>query len=76
MAERRRPRISDILGQKGGAEPSTSAIRAPASRGDQLEYLGDLVLELQCIADNLGCATLAGLLAVAHKEALIQSRSA
>lgn len=53
----------NMQGGVGGARPET------------LEYLADLVLELKDIADRLGCATLSGMLAVAHKEALIQSRS-
>ena len=44
------------------------------SRADQLEYLADLILELKEIADNLECATLAGLLVVAHRESVIQAR--
>ena len=44
------------------------------SRSDQLEYLADLTLELKEIADNLGCATLAGVLVVAYREAIIQSQ--
>jgi hypothetical protein len=43
------------------------------TRTDQLEYLADLILELKEIADNLGCATLAGLLVVSHREAKIQA---
>ncbi len=43
-------------------------------RADQLEYVADLILELKDIADNLGCATLAGLLVVAHRESVIQAR--
>jgi hypothetical protein len=43
------------------------------SRTDQLEYLADLILELKEIADNLGCATLAGILVVGHREAKIQA---
>jgi hypothetical protein len=43
------------------------------TRTDQLEYLADLILELKEIADNLGCATLAGLLVVGHREAKIQA---
>ncbi|MFN3743512.1 MAG: hypothetical protein ACK4TL_02275 [Hyphomicrobiaceae bacterium] len=44
------------------------------SRADQLEYLADLTLELKDIADNLGCATLAGILVVAYREAIIQAQ--
>jgi hypothetical protein len=53
---------------EGTAEP-----RDPASRTDQLEYLADLTLELKEIADKLGCATLAGTLVVAYREAMIQA---
>lgn len=44
------------------------------SRTDQLEYLADLTLELKELADNLGCATLAGVLVVAYREAIIQAQ--
>ena len=44
------------------------------SRSDQLEYLADLALELKEIADNLGCSTLAGVLVVAYREAIIQAQ--
>lgn len=44
------------------------------SRSDQLEYLADLTLELKEIADSLGCATLAGVLVVAYREAIIQAQ--
>ncbi len=44
------------------------------SRADQLEYLADLTLELKEIADNLGCATLASVLVVAYREAVIQAQ--
>ncbi len=44
------------------------------SRADQLEYLADLTLELKEIADNLGCATLAGILVIAYREAIIQAQ--
>lgn len=62
----------------GLAIPATPNHAAHASeeigRNDQLEYLADLILELKEIADNLGCATLAGLLVVAHRESIIQAR--
>lgn len=60
------------------AQPLSPHHRARAageiSRADQLEYLADLIIELKEIADNLGCATLAGLLVVAHRESVIQAR--
>lgn len=76
MANGRAPLFSRVpRDESRDAEVAATPLRPGITRGDQLEYLGDLVHELQGIADNLGCATLAGLLAVAHKEALIQSRA-
>lgn len=64
-----------FLGQP--AKSSTPHLKDPPAveigRADQLEYLADLILELKEIADNLGCATLAGLLVVSHREAKIQA---
>lgn len=57
--------------QSATGEPAVSTDNA--SRTDQLEYLADLALELKEIADNLGCATLAGVLVVAYREAVIQA---
>lgn len=48
-------------------------IDASSERRDRLAYLADLTLELKCLADAEGCPTLAGLLALAHAEALRQS---
>ena len=63
----------------GLTQPATPNHAAHVSeeigRADQLEYLADLILELKEIADNLGCATLAGLLVVAHRESIIQARN-
>ena len=64
-----------LLGQpsKHTASPLTDHTATEISRTDQLEYLADLILELKEIADNLGCATLAGVLVVGHREAKIQA---
>jgi hypothetical protein len=63
--------------RRQSAKPAASDLAdQPAvdiDRADQLEYLADLILELKEIADNLGCATLAGLLTVGHREAKIQA---
>ena len=40
----------------------------------RLEYLADLVLDLQTLARGCGSSTLVGLLALAHSEALIRSK--
>lgn len=77
MANTMRPMHRPALG--GLAQPAAPTHTAHASaeigHADQLEYLADLILELKEIADNLGCATLAGLLVVAHRESVIQARS-
>ena len=64
-----------LLGQSAKQATSRAADQPTPeiTRVDQLEYLADLILELKDIADNLGCATLAGLLVVSHREAKIQS---
>ena len=64
-----------VLGHsaQGAAPHRTDQPPAEIGRADQLEYLADLILELKEIADNLGCATLAGLLVVGHREAKIQA---
>jgi hypothetical protein len=66
---------SHLLGRPAQhAAPRLSENGSPEiARADQLEYLADLILELKEIADNLGCATLAGLLVVGHREAKIQA---
>ncbi len=50
------------------------ATAANAGMTDRLEYLADLLLELQSIAVTCNCDTLAGLLALSHAEALRQAR--
>jgi len=45
-----------------------------ARAADRLEYVADLLLELQAIAVTCRCDTLAGLLALSHAEALRQAR--
>ncbi len=57
-----------------GAEEDEFGGADKLSRSDQLEYLADLTLELKELADNLGCATLAGVLVVAYREAIIQAQ--
>jgi len=40
---------------------------------ERLQYAADLLTELRTIAADLGCDTLAGILGLAHSEALRQS---
>ena len=65
--------ISSHVNKRGAEEDEFEAVDK-LSRSDQLEYLADLTLELKELADNLGCATLAGVLVVAYREAIIQAQ--
>lgn len=48
----------------------------PVDKGEQLAYLADMIDELGSIAHRLGSTTLAGLLELAKREALLErSRS-
>ena len=62
-----------LMGQSTKPNATPPPDRVEISRADQLDYLADLILELKEIADNLGCATLAGMLVVSHREAKIQA---
>lgn len=65
--------ISSHVSKRDAEEDEFEAVDK-LSRSDQLEYLADLTLELKELADNLGCATLAGVLVVAYREAIIQAQ--
>ena len=53
-----------------------SAGIADTDRTDRLQYLADMLLELQIMAEREGCATLAGLLGLSQWEASLQARGA
>ena len=53
-----------------------SAGIADTDRNDRLQYLADMLLELQVMAEREGCATLAGLLGLSQSEASLQARGA
>ena len=65
--------ISSRVSKRGAEEDEFEAVDK-LSRSDQLEYLADLTLELKELADNLDRATLAGVLVVAYREAIIQAQ--
>ena len=44
-------------------------------RGDRLQYMADMLSELQVMAVKEGCTTLAGLLGLSQSEASLQARS-
>ncbi len=78
--------MSDLLGRDNlrmsmssdvpESKPVMSNLPQPerAREVDRLEYVADLLLELQAIAVTCSCDTLAGLLALSHAEALRQAR--
>ena len=41
-----------------------------AARADYIEYMADMVQEMRVLAERTGCPTLAGILQLAHSEAL------
>lgn len=45
-----------------------------AGRQDRLNYMADMLKEMQALAVQDGCPTLAGLLALSHAEAERQAR--
>ena len=47
---------------------------AVSNTDDVLNYLADMLAELKDLADDRGCATLAGILDVAQREASLQRR--
>ena len=62
------------LGKIGiGAVPKVSAVGEPA-RADYIEYMADLVHEIRVMAERSDCPTLAGILQLAHSEALREAR--
>jgi len=54
---------------KGGASGGAGGVRR-----DNLEYLADLLGELQQMAEREGCRTLSRLLAISHAEAQRETR--
>jgi hypothetical protein len=45
------------------------------SKVERLEYVADLLMELQGIAAEAGCETLAGLISLSHAEALRRAQN-
>lgn len=64
-----RTRVSAKSKAEGGAATVKQDRSAPRSRRDELIYLSDMIKELGNMADNLGCPTLTGILALARREA-------
>lgn len=50
--------------------------RVAIAQADQIAYVADMILELQTIVRRSNLTTLAGILDLAHDEALLQARQA
>lgn len=59
----------NIKGKRSVPAPSA------ASKAERLEYVADLLMELQGIATEAGCETLAGLISLSHAEALRRAQN-
>lgn len=57
------------MGQSAALEQSA------VSKAERLEYVADLLMELQGIATQAGCETLAGLISLSHAEALRRAQN-
>lgn len=66
--------MAKSLDRKSQDDPATFGARRAANGADRMAYMADLLLELKDMATGEGHATLAGLLALAHMEALSKAR--
>jgi hypothetical protein len=55
---------TDMLSSSGRPRTALDALRA-----DRIAYMADMISELQCLAHEAQCMTLAGILGLAHAEA-------
>jgi hypothetical protein len=60
-----------LLMQGGEAGSAQNAMRVPA---EHLDYLSDMIRQLQKIARQGGCSTLAGILELAFREVDVKRR--
>lgn len=60
----------------GNTKPTKAAtVTSAADKAERLEYVADLLMELQGIAAEAGCETLAGLISLSHAEALRRAQN-
>ncbi|MCL4765893.1 MAG: hypothetical protein KJZ80_06670 [Hyphomicrobiaceae bacterium] len=69
-AKRGRRRL--VLVQAGGCETGQEASERTSVPRQQLEYMADMIRQMQVMAWHAGCSTLAGILELAHREADMQ----
>ncbi|MFN3869602.1 MAG: hypothetical protein ACK4MF_11120 [Hyphomicrobiaceae bacterium] len=58
---------AELVGSKTNAPKEGTPLVA-----EQIEYMADMILEMQELAAHAGLSTLAGILKLAHSEALLQ----
>lgn len=67
------PTVAQGLSSDSGGGGSTLASIGSSQRGDYIEYMADMISELRSLADRTDCRTLAGILELAHREAMLQA---
>ncbi len=63
-----------LMGQQSTSKQQNAGPSDLAGRQDRLNYMADMLKEMQELASREGCPTLAGLLALSHAEAERQAR--
>lgn len=58
-----------MAGKNNEAGSQAAELDEPVLTKERLEYMADLLLELQTLAAGAGCETLSGLLHLSHAEA-------
>jgi hypothetical protein len=59
----------------GGVVPTPADREQAAARAGRLGYIADMSQQLEMMSANMGCQTLAALLELARKEALVQRQA-
>ena len=57
-------------GKNGAGTSGLKTGSGEPARADYIEYMADMVQEMRVLAERTGCPTLAGILELAHSEAL------
>jgi hypothetical protein len=62
-----------VLAKLEGLRASNGSQGLASERRERLEYLADLLAELQVLADQEGCAKLSGFIALSRAQAIEES---
>lgn len=57
-------------GEAAGLAPTSRLPSRETTRADYIAYMADMIHEMRVLAERTGCPTLAGILHLAHSEAL------